>query len=75
MKRSISKGLRQAKQRIERRLDGRRIDQGKPLFAASNLRVELADRTRGIGVGGIGAVHRLAQEIGLIDAIDAACTC
>ncbi len=70
MKRSISKRLRQAKRRIERRLDGRRIDHGKPMFAASNIRVELADRTRGVGVGGIGAVHRLAREIGLIDAID-----
>jgi hypothetical protein len=70
VKSSISKHLRQAKQRIERRLDGRRIDQGKPVFATSNIRVEMADKIRGIGVGGIGVVHRLAQEIGLIDAID-----
>src|SRR3989337_1267641 len=70
VKTSIPKRLRQAKQRIERRLDGRRIDQGKPMFTASNIRVELADKLRGIGTGGIGVVHRLAQEIGLIDAID-----
>jgi hypothetical protein len=40
------------------------------MFAASNIRVELADKARGIGTGGIGVVHCLAQEIGLIDAID-----
>ena len=40
------------------------------MFAASNIRVELADKIRGIGTGGIGLVHRLAQEIGLIDAIE-----
>src|SRR5271157_5888679 len=40
------------------------------MFAATNMRVELADKIRGITTGGIGAVHRLAGEIGLIDAID-----
>jgi hypothetical protein len=38
--------------RIERRLAGRRIDQGKPMFAASNIHVKLSDRIRGIGAGG-----------------------
>ena len=70
MKHSIPKRLRQAKRRIEQRLAGPRADQGTPMFAASNIRLELADKTRGIGVGGIGVVHRLAQEIGLIEAID-----
>lgn len=70
MKRSISKRLRQAKQRIERRLNGASVDRGKPMFAASKIHVELADKIRGIGVGGIGVVHRLAGEIGLIDAIN-----
>jgi hypothetical protein len=40
------------------------------MFAATNIRVELADKIRGITTGGIGVVHRLAEEIGLIDAID-----
>ncbi len=62
MKRSILKRLRQAKQRIERRLDGGRIDQGKPMFAASNIRVELADKIHGIGAGGIGVVQRLERR-------------
>ena len=70
MKHIISKRLRQAKGRIGRRLDGPRIDQGKPMFATSNLRVELAEKVRGIGIGGIGLMHRLAEEIGLVAAID-----
>lgn len=70
MKPSISKRLRNAKRQVERRLDGPRGDQGKPMFATSNLRVELADKVRGIGTGGIGLVHRLAEEIGLVTAID-----
>jgi len=40
------------------------------MFAGKNVRVELADKVRAIGVGGIGVVHRLAQEVGLVDAID-----
>jgi len=70
VKHSIPKRLRQAKRRIEQRLAGPRADQGTPMFTASNIRLELADKTRGIGVGGIGVVHRLAREIGLIEAID-----
>lgn len=70
MKHNIPKRLRQAQRRIEQRLAGPRADQGTPMFTASNIRLELADKTRGIGVGGIGVVHRLAREIGLIEAID-----
>ncbi len=70
MKRSISKRLWQAKRGVQRRLDGPRFDRGAPVFGAANIRMELADKVRGIGTGGIGLVHRLAREIGLIEAID-----
>jgi hypothetical protein len=40
------------------------------MFAASNIHYELAEKTRGICIGGIGTVHQLAEKIGLIDAID-----
>ena len=40
------------------------------MFAATNIRMELADKVRAIGVGGIGLVHQLAREVGLVDAID-----
>lgn len=70
MKSSIQDRLREAKQRILRRLEGTQEDQGKPMFAATNVRVELADKVRAVGVGGIGLMHQLAREVGLVDAID-----
>ena len=70
MKGSIHHRLRKSKQRILRRLEGSREDRGQPMFAASNIRVELADKVRAIGVGGIGLVHQLARQVGLVQAID-----
>src|SRR5262245_39688666 len=40
------------------------------MFTASHIHYEIADRTRGIASGGIGAFHALARAVGLIDAID-----
>jgi len=39
-------------------------------MTARNIHYEIAERTHGIAVGGIGAMHALARRIGLIDAID-----
>ena len=70
MKANIQNRLRRAKRRIQRRLADAREDQGKPMFGAANLRVELADKVQAIGTGGIGLVHRLAEQTGLVEAID-----
>lgn len=70
MNANIQNRLRKAKRHIERRLDGARQDQGKPMFQTTNLRVELADKVRAIGAGGIGLVQRLAEQTGLVDAIN-----
>ena len=40
------------------------------MMAASNIHYEIADRTRAIAPGGIGAIHLLARKIGLIHDID-----
>jgi hypothetical protein len=40
------------------------------MFTAGNVRYDMADRTRAIGCGGIGAVHLLARKVGLVQAID-----
>ncbi|MCH8830518.1 MAG: transposase [Planctomycetes bacterium] len=40
------------------------------MFTAANIHYELADRTRGLGPGGIGAMHLLARRTGLVEAID-----
>lgn len=66
----IKKRLRNAKRRIERRLAGGREDQGKPMFGTEGIRIELADKARAICNGGIGLVHQLACQTGLVDAID-----
>ena len=59
------------KRRIAKRLGPRKFTQrARPMFAAANIRYELADRTRAIAHGGIGSMHLLARKVGLIDAID-----
>jgi len=40
------------------------------MLRARNIPYELADRARGLVPGGIGAVHLLARQTGLIEAID-----
>jgi hypothetical protein len=41
-----------------------------PMLAASTIHYELSRRDRGIACGGIGAVHLLARNCGLVEAID-----
>ncbi len=40
------------------------------MFTASNIHYELADRASGISCGGIGVIHKLAQQTGLVEALD-----
>lgn len=40
------------------------------MFSAHNIHYEVADRGRGLGAGGIGAIHLLAQRSGLVETID-----
>jgi hypothetical protein len=67
----IRERLANCKRRIERRLDKTKIgDTGRPMFTAANIHYEIAERTRGLTHGGIGAMHALARRLGLIEAID-----
>jgi hypothetical protein len=71
VKASIRKSLARSKRRIRRRLRLKQFpDQPQPMFTASNIHYERAERTRGLAAGGIGAIHLLARRVGLIDAID-----
>jgi hypothetical protein len=57
---------RNLKRRIEDRL--RPInweDQESPMLSATNIHYDVASKARGIDVGGIGAIHLLAQRVGL----------
>ena len=63
--------LNQRKRRIAWRLRERKWpDQPRPMFTARNIHYELADRDRGLGEGGIGAMHLLATRVGLVERID-----
>ena len=68
---SIRRKLTNRKRRIQRRLRDRVWhDQMDPMFAASNIHYDIAERDRGLSVGGIGMMHLLARRTGLVKAID-----
>jgi Transposase DDE domain group 1 len=59
------------KRRITHRLDKADLRGAEqPMFTASNIQYELADRIRGLAHGGIGAIHLLVRQLGLAEAID-----
>jgi hypothetical protein len=67
----VRQKLANRKRRIERRLERTDLrDCSEPMMTASNIHYEIAERTRGIASGGIGIVHTVARQLGLIDAID-----
>jgi len=60
------------KQRMAHRLRPIRwTAQPAPMLTASKIHYDVSTRTRGLVAGGIGAMPLLAQQTGLIDAIDA----
>ncbi len=68
---SRAQKLANRKRRIRYRLRERRWKaQKRPMLRARNIHYDVADRSRGLAVGGIGAMHCLARHTGLIDAID-----
>jgi hypothetical protein len=69
---ALQKREARCKQRIERRLRRRNWEaQLEPMFRGRNIQYEGCDRVRGLGAGGIGAMHLLAQRTGLAAEIDA----
>jgi hypothetical protein len=71
VKPKIRQQLANRKRRCARRLDKTSVPNcRRPLFTASDIHYEIASRTRGSSSGGIGALHALARQVGLIDAID-----
>src|SRR5262249_22530383 len=55
------------------RLDHKRrwSEQPTPMMSASNIHIEMADRSRATNYGGIGAIHLMGQRLGLTQEIDA----
>jgi hypothetical protein len=66
VKAKIIDKLRNCKRRIERRLEVRGWEERfQAMFKARNIGYDLADKTRGLACGGIGAMHLLVQGLGL----------
>ena len=62
--------LASCKARIARRIRHDHQPSATPVLAASNIHYELSAKVRGLAMGGIGAVHLLARNCGLVEAID-----
>jgi len=71
VKASIREQLRRRKRRAAARLREMNLDQyGQPVLRARNIQYEMAERTKAISAGGIGAIHRLVQKLGLPEVIN-----
>ena len=77
MKTSIARRLACRKRRILKRLARanrekyeRCAAEAGPVFDPAGVKYELAEKTRGIAYGGVGLMMKLAQETGLVEAID-----
>lgn len=67
----VRKKLERRKRRLEKRIDPTDLSgMGQPMFTASNIHYELADRAQGIAAGGIGLVHKLVKRLKLDEAIN-----
>jgi hypothetical protein len=68
---SLHRQLNQRKRRIARRIENQPgVERRQPMMAASNIHYQIAERVRAIAPGGIGAIHLLAQRLGLVHDID-----
>ena len=71
MKRRYRKNLHNSKRRIKHRLRNRGWpEQAKPMFKASNIHYETAERGKGVSCGGIGAIHLMVKRLGLVEELD-----
>ncbi len=74
MSRSYRRIIRKRKERIRHLLEGRRrvypLGEGSPAMAASNIHYEMAEKTQGMSYGGIGAIHQMVQNLGLVRELD-----
>jgi hypothetical protein len=67
VKASVRRRLASRKRRVLRRIKNQPgVERQQPMMTASNIQYEIADRTRAISPGGIGAIHLMAQKLGLV---------
>jgi Transposase DDE domain group 1 len=67
----LQQWLNKCQRRIQRRLDKTDLRGGdQPMLTASNIHYQVSDRVHGLSYGGLGALHALARQLGLVEAID-----
>lgn len=66
----VRRQLRARKRRIEKRLDKGNASGESPAISASNIRYEMADRTKATTAGGIGLIHGMVKSLDLDRAIN-----
>ena len=67
MNATIHRQLAARKRSIARRIKNQPgIERHQPMMTATNIQYEMSDRIRAIAAGGIGAIHLMAQKLGLI---------
>lgn len=71
MKNQDTRILRRRQQKLQRRLKRKQwAAREKPMLSGRNIQYEMAERTRAVDCGAIGAFHLLARNTGLTRAID-----
>jgi len=64
---TIRRQLAARKRRIARRIENRPgVERHQPMMTASNIHYEISDRIKAISPGGLGAIHLMAQKLGLV---------
>ena len=71
MKKADHKILTRDKRKLQKRL-ARKFwsDQPEPMFGPANIHYEMAERSRALGFGGIGAIHTMVSRLRLDEAIN-----
>ncbi len=65
--RKVRRIIAAEKRKIERRLgQAVEVNEGGPVLSATNIQYELAEKTKAISHGGIGAIHRVVNKVGLV---------
>ena len=73
MKEIVRRKIRAEKRKIERRLEGAvQVNTDGPVLSGSNIHYEIADKASAIAHGGVGAVHRLVNNLGIAPRINGA---
>jgi len=68
---TIRRQLAARKRRILRRIENQPgVERHQPMMTASNIHYEISDRIKAVSPGGLGAIHLMAQKLGLVQDIN-----